>query len=383
MRLRLLPFCVVLLTALVAPAGASSQAPVDAQAISPLAPNPLAGSKWFVDHENHAWLQWKAAVRQGRNGKAQVNRVIAEQPKFRWFGRSTRPNPVQKIGDYIARAESQGEIPLMATLRHHGTKCGPTYTGGGAAEDERFRAWYRMLASAIGNHRVVIGYEPDSLGTIDCLKKSRRKARVALLRYGIDVLSKLPNATVYIEAGASGWESARRTASLLRRIGIAKVRGFMLNATHYDWTASNIRYGRDVSRRTGGKHFIINTSGNGRGPVHYLRWTNSRHTSWQRVNLWCNAKKRGLGLLPSTLTHDPLVDAYMWVNRPGVSSGTCNGGVKKTNVGAWFQERANMWVTYRTNWLRAPKGTRHGLHSKPSIRAVAGVPVRGPIKRGY
>jgi len=372
------------MVALLAPAPASGQAPViDVRATSPSAPNPLVGTRWFVDRENHAWVQWRQAVRQGRRGDAYVNREIALQPKFRWFGRSTRPNPARKIGDYIARAERQREIPLMTTLRHHGVTCGPDYTGGGPAEDARFRAWYRMLARVIGRHRVVIGYEPDSLGTIDCLKKSRRKARVATLRYGIDVLSSLPNATIYIEAGASDWESARRTASLLRQVGIAKVRGFMLNATHYDWTASNIRYGRALSRRTGGKHFIINTSSNGRGPVHYQRWTNARHTSWRTVNIWCNALMRGLGIAPTTQTHDPLVDAYMWINRPGVSSGTCNGGVKRTNVGAWFQQRANMLVKYRTNWIRAPRGTRHGHHSKPSIRKVAGGRVVGPVKRGF
>jgi endoglucanase len=380
---RLIP-AVALIVALVAPAHAGSQTGVsDPRAIDPSAPNPLVGSKWYVDEQNHAWGEWKRAERLGHKKDARTNRAIAVEPKFRWFGRSTRPNPEGKIRDYIQRAERRGEVPLMATLRHHGVRCSPTYTGGGPAEDARFRAWYRMLARAVGNHRVVIGYEPDSLGTIDCLKKSRRKARVATLRYGIDVLSQLPNATVYLEGGASDWESARRTASLLRQVGVAKVRGFMLNATHGDWTANNIRYGRELSRRTGGKHFIINTAYNGRGPVHYQKWTNAAHTHWRRVNLWCNAKKRGLGIAPTTTTNDPLVDAYMWINRPGISSGTCNGGVKRTTVGAWDQKRANMVVKYRTNWLRAPKGTRHGLRGKTPLREVAGTRAAGPVKRGY
>ena len=259
------------IAALVAPASARSQAPVDPQAVSPAAPNPLAAGSWFIDTKNPSWVEWRRAARRGRGKAARVNREIAIQPKFRWFGRSTREFK-KNVNSYIARAERRGQIPLMATLRHHGTSCGSTYAGGGPAEDADFRRWYRVLAKAIGNSRVVIGYEPDSLGSIDCLKRSRRKTRVATLRYGIDILSQLPNATVYIEAGASDWESERRTASLLRQVGIAKVRGFMLNATHYDWTANNIRYGRAVSRRTGGKHFIINTSGNGRGPVHYQQW---------------------------------------------------------------------------------------------------------------
>ena len=90
-----------------------------------------------------------------------------------------------------------------------------------------------------------------------------------LLRYGVDVLSTLPNATVYLEAGASDWEPATRTAKQLRYIGIRKVRGFMLNVTHYDWTGNNILHGLQISRMTGGKHFIVNTASNGRGPVHY------------------------------------------------------------------------------------------------------------------
>ena len=362
---------VVLVAALLVPAGASGQSP-----------NPLASGNWFVDEKNDSWIEWQRAERQGRENVARVNREIAIQPKFRWFGRSTK-NLAVSVSDYIARAESKGQIPLMAMLRHHGTSCSPSYTGGGAAEDEVFRAWWRVVANAIGNHRVVVGYEPDSLGTVDCLKKSRRKARIAALRYGVDLLSKLPNATVYIEAGASDWERPARTAKLLKQVGIDKVRGFMLNATHYDWTANNIRYGRAVSRRTGGKPFIINTSGNGRGPVHYQRWTSSAHTSWQRVNIWCNAKMRGLGIAPTTQTHDPLVDAYMWINRPGASSGACNGGKKPSGVGSWSQTRANMWVRYRTNWLRPPKGTRHGHFSKPSIYKLGPRRFIKRVKRGY
>ena len=128
----------------------------------------------------------------------------------------------------------------------------------------------------------------------------------------MDALSRLPGATIYLEAGASDWEPARRTAKKLRKIGISKVRGFMLNVTHYDWTAANIRHGIDLSRRLGGKHFVINTSQNGRGPVHY------KAANGRRINIWCNPGMRGLGPAPTTATSHPLVDAYLWINRPGL-----------------------------------------------------------------
>jgi endoglucanase len=100
-----------------------------------------------------------------------------------------------------------------------------------------------------------------------CLGSRWRQNRLDL-RYGVEVISQLPNATVYLEAGASDWEPAQRTAAQLRYIGIHKVRGFMLNVTHYAWTLANIRHRLKISGQVGGKPFIINTATNDRGPVH-------------------------------------------------------------------------------------------------------------------
>ncbi len=217
---------------------------------------------------------------------------------------------------------------------------------------------------------MVIGFEPDSLGTIDCLAGSRRMKRLRLLRYGVDVLSKLPNATVYLEGGASDWEPAARTARQLRYVGIAKVRGFMLNVTHYDWTANNIKHGLAISRRVGGKPFIISTSFNGRGPVHYRRWINRRKHIWRTVNVWCHPLKRGLGPIPTTRTGHRKVDGYFYIGRPGFSGGSCNGG--PLPVGSWFGARAVMFGRYATNWIRPPRGTRNGLPGRPSAKSLAG-----------
>jgi endoglucanase len=194
---------------------------------------------------------------------------------------------------------------------------------------------------------VVIGFEPDSLGTLDCQTKRRRRARLRLLAYGVRVLSRLPRATIYLEAGASDWESARRTARLLRIVGIRRVRGFMLNVTHYDWTSSNIRHGMKISRRVGGKPFIVSTAVNGRGPVHY------RARSGRVINVWCHPRGRGLGPAPTIDTGYSRVDAFMWIGRPGYSAGGCNGGPNRT--GAFWPARALMFARYATGWLRPPR----------------------------
>jgi endoglucanase len=306
-----------LVTLLVA---AWAAAPADAAA-----PNPLAGQSWFVERGEHpAWRSLQDYERAGRERSARLMWRIAREPKFRWFGRWSRPHHLR---DYLAAAGREGSVALLTVMRHQGRACGGGYDGGGPAEDARTRRWYRRYARIIGGRPVVIAFEPDSLGTVDCLAAHRRGARLRLLRYGVRVFARLPGATVYLEAGASDWEPARRTARQLRFIGIRRVRGFMLNVTHFDWTRAAIRHGRRISRRVGGKPFVINTAANGRGPLH-----------GRGANVWCNPPGRGLGIPPTADTGQAKVDAYLWISRPGFSAGACNGG--PLPVGAWWPARA-------------------------------------------
>ncbi len=312
-------------------------------------PNPLAGLRFYVDHDSPSWNQWRAYERAGRHSRANLVWRIAREPKAVWVGRFTKPNFHVKVRRIFDNAHAQGAVPIMTVLRAQSTRCSPTYDGGGPAEDARTRAWYDDLARAIGLDRVVIAFEPDSLGTIDCHARSRRDDRYRLLRYGITALSRNPNATIYIEAGASDWEGASRMATKLRRVGIAKVRGFMLNATHYDWTRSNVRYGLKLSGLVGGKHFIINTAENGRGPIHHYL------PNGRRITVWCNPANRGLGPAPTTNTSNSRVDAYLWVNRPGYAQSCQHRPI------AWYPPRALSYARYATSWEAPPPGTKNGF----------------------
>ena len=189
----------------------------------------------------------------------------------------------------------------------------------------------------------MIAFEPDAFGSFVYLSRRDRKLRFAYFRRAIDLLSQLPNATIYIEAGASDWRSATETARLLRRVGISKVRGFMLNVTHFDWTSRNIRHGLRISRLTGGKPFVVSTHANGRGPHHYRKWYRGRRL---RVNVWCNPSKAGLGTPPTTRTAHPKVDGYLWIGRAGYSAGRCGGG---TPAGSWWARRA-LRLAKRASW---------------------------------
>jgi endoglucanase len=343
---------------------------IDPRGVDPAAPNPLLGQRFFLDRMEPAYMQWVRWKRTGETAKANQIWKLAREPRFRWFGKFTAPRMQKKIRGYLDRVQCDqpGTVPLMVVMRHQGKGCSGTYRAGGVAEDRRTMRWYDDFADSVGNNRVVIAFEPDSLGTVDCLAYDRRKARLDVLRYGVDRLSQLPNATIYLEAGASDWEPATRTAKQLRYIGISKVRGFMLNVTHHDWTRANILHGLQISRMVGGKHFIINTSYNGRGPLHYRKWINRAKHKWRTINVWCHPGLRGLGPAPTTATANPMVDAYMYINRPGYSAGSCNGG--PLPVGTWWASRALMYATYATDWLAPPKGTVYGHYKHYSLREL-------------
>ena len=320
--------CALTAAAVGAPAGAT---PAQRAA----ADDPLEGVRFFVDREAPAWLAWRRAS----GPRKRLLWKIAREPKAQWYGRFTRPASQfrAKVRRPLEAARRQGTVPLFTVMRAESTQCHPGYQASGPAEDARARRWYAKFARAIGSARAVIAFEPDSLGTIRCHARSRRDDRKRLLRYGVSKLAALPNTTVYIEAGASDWMTPRQAAKLLRQVGVGRVRGFMLNATHFDWTAANVRHGLAISRLLGGKHFIVNTAHNGRGP---------HRRSGLRRHEWCEPPGRGLGPPPTTDTMHPLVDAYLWVNRPGYDQ-SC-GGRKiawNTRKALGLARRATSWVS--------------------------------------
>ncbi len=300
------------------------------------APNPLVGQDWWDQNTewNDTWNGYRSLKHRGRHQDAAKVLRLAETPQFKWFGRWEQP----VIGKLRGMFEMAGDaVPLLAVFGDEHAGCdGGLNTGGGAAQNARYKRWIDQVAQGIGDNEVVIAFEPDSLGLIECLVPGMRASRLQTLNYGVKVMSKLPNATVYVEAGAPDWDPVPVMARKLRAVGVNRVRGFMLNATHHVTTAKNLAYGAKLSSALGGKHFIVNTSHNGNGALYQ-----GGHT------IWCNPPNAAAGPLPTTNTGHPKADAFLWVERPGFSNGPCNGGPAK--VGAWWEQRAIQMVE-RAKW---------------------------------
>lgn len=289
--------------------------------------NPLVGVRWFIDEHWGLGARQARAWRTSHPGWAKLMRKIADQPEAHRVGGFTK-DVGGTMRAYLARAgkEAPGTVPVVVAYRLKHIRCGGY--GDSRAETAAYKRWIDAFASAIGDHRLVVFLEPDALITTPCLSTAGLRTRIAELRYAIAKLAALRNTVAYVDAGAADALSYQRTAHLLNLVGVQRIQGFFLNATHFDWTTNEVRYGNRVSRLVGGKHFVVSTAVNGRGPLR----PRSRVKDGNEV--LCNPAGRGLGVAPTTNTMSPLTDAYMWIGNPGRSGGDCGRGDPPS--GTWW-----------------------------------------------
>ncbi len=301
--------------------------------VAPGAGNPLAGASFFVDPESeaaHAALQNPAID------------VIAREPGTARFGsfsfgNNGVPNIATAVSRYLARAqvEAPGTVPLLATYRILHGLCG--HASDSPADAASYHNFIEGFAQGIGSYRAVLFLEMDSIITMPCLSRHGKAVREHELQDAINVLTaNCPHLVIYLDAGASDALSARDAAKYLRASGVAKIQGFFLNSTHFDWTSHEIRYGDQISRLTGGKHFVVNTGENGQGP---LRPRDIVHAG---LEVLCNPPGRGLGPLPTANTGYRDVDMFAWTSNPGESGGSCVAGAPPT--GEYWPAYAAMLV---------------------------------------
>ena len=285
--------------------------------LPPAARNPLAGATWYVDPAAGARRQADSLRARDPQQAALLDR-IAGQPAADWFG-DWNADIQTAVDTRVTTIQAAGAVPVLVAYNIPNRDCGQ-YSAGGAAAPAAYRAWMRAFAAGLAGRRAVVIVEPDALPLMDqCLSATDQTARMALIGAAVGLLKAQPGAAVYIDAGNSNWQPAATMATRLSQAGIAQADGFALNVSNYRATAELIAYARDLAARLGGKHAVLDTSRNGRGPADN--------------NAWCNPPGRGLGTPPTTATADPVIDAYLWIKRPGESDGTCNGGPA---AGGWW-----------------------------------------------
>ncbi|MCZ4611735.1 glycoside hydrolase family 6 protein [Streptomyces sp. Lzd4kr] len=286
---------------------------------------PKGTDPFWVNPDGNAAEQVADYEKGGKKDDAEQIRKIAQQPTGEWIGPE---NPEDEARGYTEAADKAGRTALLVLYNIPHRDCGQ-YSQGGAADGNAYRDWIDGVAKGIEDRAATVILEPDALlHLVDgCTPEEFHEERYDLLKGAIGKLKSLKNTKVYVDAGNAGWGHPDQIFEPLKWAGIDQADGFSVNVSNFYTTKDSIAYGKQLSGKVGDKPFVIDTSRNGNGP----------YTEGDPNERWCNPPGRALGETPTTKTSDPLVDAYVWVKRPGESDGECKGGPK---AGQWWAEYA-------------------------------------------
>ncbi|WP_081240058.1 glycoside hydrolase family 6 protein [Streptomyces viridosporus] len=286
---------------------------------------PKEADPFWVNPDGTAAQQVAALEKAGKETEARQIRKIAEQPVAEWI---SPENPREQTRGFTEAADRAGRTALLVLYNIPHRDCGQ-YSQGGAADGDAYRAFVDDVAQGIGDRPATVILEPDAvLHLVDgCTPDEYHEERYDLLKDAVTKLKALKNTKVYLDAGNAGWGDPDQIFEPLRWAGVDRADGFSVNVSNFYSTEDSIAYGKKLSAKIGGKPFVVDTSRNGNGP----------YTGGAADERWCNPPGRALGETPTVKTADPLVDAYLWVKRPGESDGECKGGPK---AGQWWPEYA-------------------------------------------
>ncbi|GGJ17614.1 glycoside hydrolase family 6 protein [Streptomyces brasiliensis] len=282
---------------------------------------PKGADPFWVNPDGTAARQVATYTKSGAKSDAEQIRKIAEQPTGEWIGPE---NPEQEARGFTEAAKRSDRTALLVLYNIPHRDCGQ-YSQGGAADGNAYRAWIDGVARGIGDRPALVVLEPDAVLHLvnGCTSDEFHEERYDLLKGAIAKLKSLKSTKVYLDAGNVGWGHPDQIFEPLQWAGVDQADGFAVNVSNFYSTQDSIAYGKQLSSKVGGRHFVIDTSRNGNGP----------YTEGNPDERWCNPPGRALGEAPTAKTADPLVDAYLWVKRPGESDGECKGGPK---AGEWW-----------------------------------------------
>lgn len=186
------------------------------------------------------WLtgETSAQAAQGASGALAADRDVERQ-----------------VRDAIIAAGWQHAVAVLVGYNIPGRDCSQ-YSAGGAPGDAAYEQWIDSFARGLGSGNAVIILEPDALANLpsDCgaayqtahpeITDATREADVA---YAVGVFEKDPNASVYIDAGNSAWQSVGTIAQRLLAADVEQAQGFFLNVSNYQYDINSVSYGTWVS----------------------------------------------------------------------------------------------------------------------------------------
>jgi endoglucanase len=222
--------------------------------------DPIGHMTWGTPHDDDLWNAYQSAsgADQALLGK------LALQPRAVWLG-SWDPSGQVRTDTAATVADTRNGAPNALTeFATFELNPWEQQTVGGSWKVGADEAWYRSMAAGIGSARAMVIEQVD----LPFARKTSSTAPERIDIYAARVLSAEPHTTVYIDGGTHGWLTAAQDAELMIRNGIRYARGFALDDTDYDATATEDKFGAQVVAALAklgvtGKHFIVDTDENG------------------------------------------------------------------------------------------------------------------------
>ncbi|WP_437646561.1 glycoside hydrolase family 6 protein [Sorangium sp. So ce362] len=364
-----------------AAAGGNCPGPVD---ISPVAGNPFAGGRLFVDPEYVAKVQTSIDMTTDAALVAKMKKV-QEIPTAFWLDRIAAVDRLEGHLDAALALQEQlcePVVPVIVVYDLPNRDCFAEASNGELKLNENGTERYqnefikpiKAILAARPNQRIIAIIEPDSLPNIATNLGGKRCDDATAASYESNVAHALkelnmPHVYQYIDAAHSGWlgweDNQKKGAEIFARVIKAAgspsgVRGFATNVANYTQLSySSESYDQQdnpcfgeydyvdamasalAAEGLADKHFIIDTSRNGRGNI---------RDDW---GLWCNNKGAGMGERPRANPGGATrLDAFYWVKPPGDSDGVgqegeprydlfcgkANADTRAPQAGYWFHE---------------------------------------------
>lgn len=210
---------------------------------TPSSRNPFSKVRLYINPQSGAAKAVEAAAKTMPSRAAALDR-IAREPQAIWFGDWVATADIAaRVGAVVNAAAASRAMPVLVVYAIPGRDCG-SYSAGGLLNATTYRSWISAVAAGIGAGRVAVIVEPDALAQMGSLSVADQAARVRMVLFAVDTLSRNSGTAVYVDAGNAGWISADVMAGYLKAAGIAEARGFSLNVSSFYSTADEIAYGR-------------------------------------------------------------------------------------------------------------------------------------------
>jgi len=315
--------------------------------------DPIANMTWGVARNDDIWNAYQAS----KGAKHALLGKLENVPRTDWLGYWIGVRQIKSWTAQVVTGFQNGNPNALAafntfelhpwdTAAGHGVWHAPTKGVWNVKSDE---AWYRNMAAGIGKARAMVIVQADL--PFDWKLPSPVPAQIN--SYAVKTLAALPRTTVYIDGGTFGWLKPEHLAKLLVSNGIRNARGFALDDTDYDPTATEDKFGATVVQDLAklgvpGKHFIVDTDENGQPykpqqvKLARLRGINDAPPCHGSIQTVCQRT----GILPTTNVASPkwrlgaaasaaakrYCDAYIWSGRPW----DVDGGPYRTQYALWL-----------------------------------------------